>query len=216
MRPEVDPRASAGHFRCVRPVDVGLCVRTWNQVPVPDLFSVYALFTRVCTHGSFLWVRNCERVGTREPRACTGPFRCLHPVYVCVRVGTWIHACAGPFRCVRLMYVCVRVPTWIYVPVPAFFGVYALCTCGYASGRVSTCLYGPFRCLRVRTWIHVPALDLFCVYALCTCGYASVSGSTCLYRPFSGCSPGARVDARPDVDLRDCIGPFRCVRPLHV
>ena len=38
----------------------------------------------------------------------------------------------------------VRLWTWIYVPLRALFGVLALCTWLYSSGRGSTCLYRLF------------------------------------------------------------------------
>ena len=102
---------------------------------------------------------------------------------------------AGLFGCVCAMHVCVRVRTWINVPVPVLFGVHALCTCSYPSGRVPT-VKGRYS--------HVD---------LCTSAYASGLGSTLTYRHLSVCTPCTRVATRPDVIPR---GPFWCVRPVRV
>ena len=66
------------------------------------------------------------------------------------------------------MHVVVRLRTWIHVAVPAFFGVYALCTWLYASDVDPRVCAGLFRCVgpvhvavRLRTWIHV-ALQALC------------------------------------------------------
>ena len=135
-----------------------------------------------------------------DPRACTGPFRCVGPLHVAIRLWTWIH-----------------------VPVPALFGVFALCTLVYATGRVNTYLYwpfsmcspgsrgctpldedqractGPFQSLilvhvgvRFWTWIHVPIPALCGVFACAR-----------------GCTP-------LDVDPRACTGPFGSVRLVHM
>ena len=142
-----------------------------------------------------------------HPSACTCPFQCVHPVYVCVRLWTCIH-----------------------VSVPAFIRVYALCTCVYASGRVSTYRYQPFsvckpsarvcrpldvhpractglfQCLRpvhvcVHLWtcIHVSVLALFAVYTLFI---SFARASTCRYRPFLVCTPCLCVCAPLDVHPR--------------
>ena len=132
-----------------------------------------------------------------DPRACTGPLRCVHPVLVsgrgsrllywqfsvrkptarvCTRIDMDPRACSGTFQCVYPIHLGIRLWTWIHVPVPALFVVFGLCTWVYASGR----------------------------------------GSTCLYWPFSGCTPGARLWTRLDVVPSACRGSFLCVRFVHL
>ena len=170
--------------------------------------------------------RPCARTSTPldvDPRACTGPYRCVGPVHVLLPLDVDPRFCTGPF------------------------GVYSLCTYPYAPGRGSTCLYrpfsvrrtgtrafipvdvypcgciGPFRCvgpvhklLRLWKWIHLSVPALFGVLALCTCLYPSGCGSTWLYHHFSLCRPCARALTPLDVEPRACIDPFRCVGPVHV
>ena len=129
---DVHPCAVSSPFRCVRPVHV--CMHLWTciHVPEPALSCVNTLCTWVyasgrastCLHWPFSVCTSCARVCTPvdvHPRTGTG------------RVG-WVHPLEG----------CVSLSTCIHVPVPAYFGAYALCTCVDASGRACTCLYRPF------------------------------------------------------------------------
>ena len=224
--PDVHPRACTDPFQCVHLVHASVRLWTFIQVPILAFFGVYALRSRmyVCGHAS--------------PCPCV---RMCMPLYKLPRV------CTGLFRCVRLVHVCVHLWTFIHVPVPPHFGVYALCTCVNASGRSSTCLYRPFsvctpcacvctpldvhprlctgffRCLRplnvcvcLCTCIQVPVQALLGVYFLCTCVYAFIRASTCLYRPFLVCTHSAHVCMTLDVHSRTCTGFFRCVHPVHV
>ena len=142
-------------------------------------------------------------------------------------------ACTGPFLCVRPLHVGVRLWDWIDVPVRALFDVFAVCTWVYASGRLATYPYrpfsvcwpcargcmpmdvactGPFRyvgpvnvVIRLWTWTCVPLPALFRVFALL---YASGRASTRLYRE-RGCTP---LGVYPPA----CTGPLLCVGPMHV
>ena len=62
----------------------------------------------------------------------------------CTPLNVDTRAWAGTFRCVGPVHVTVLPCTWIQVPVPAIFGVFALCTWLYDPGRGSTCWGSPF------------------------------------------------------------------------
>ena len=109
---DVAPRASAGPFRPVRPVNVCVVHLTWLHVPVPARFGLYALCTCV-GHSTWLHMALPARFGLYAkcrpvdvaPRTCTGPFPPVRPVHVFVGPCTWLHQ-----------------------PVPARVGLYTLCT----------------------------------------------------------------------------------------
>ena len=75
-----------------------------------------------------------------------------------------------PFIGVLPVHVAVPLWKWIHVPVTALFGVLALCTWLYASGRESTCsirfVGAENVAVRLWTWIHVPVPGFFGVLAL--------------------------------------------------
>ena len=147
-----------------------------------------------------------------------------HCAHVCMPLDVHPRACTGPFRCVRPVYMSVRLWTCIHVPVQALFGVCFLFTCVYASGPASRCLYRPLSlctpCLCECTPLDVhPRTDASpfpCVLPVyvCVCLWTCIHAR--LYRPFSVCTPCARVCMPLDVNPRACTGPFRCVRPVHV
>ena len=158
--PDVATRVCTGPFPCVRPVPVRAPVWTCLHVPVPSRLDVYPLCKCVyaprrrssglCRHVSVC--TPCARAYT----VWTWPhvpvpahfgvyesgrgFTCVHRpgsvctpgVCVCTRLNDVPRAHAGPFRHVRPVHVCPRVWTGLRVPLPSFFGVYALCTCVYS------------------------------------------------------------------------------------
>ena len=124
--PDVDPRASTGPFWCVGPVHVAESLRTWINLPVPALVGVFALFTWLYESGrGSTWLCRPFSVCSPCSRGCTPPD--VDP-----------RGCAGPFRCVRPVHVTVRLRTYIHVSVLALFGVLALCSWLYSFGRGST------------------------------------------------------------------------------
>ena len=158
-------------FPCVRFMNVCGGVLTCFHVPVPAVFSVYALCTCVYSSGRAFAYRYrpysvctfCARGFTRLdvlPRTSTGLFSvCTLYERVCTRLNVLPRTCTGSFQCVRPLHQCVLVWTCFHVHVSALFGVYALCTCVYASGRASTWLYRPFSestlCARVFTRVDL-------------------------------------------------------------
>ena len=110
---------------------------------------------------------SCARVCMPQdvhPPAGTSPFRCVHPV----------HVCGCLWKCTHMS-------------VLALLGVYALCTCVYASRRASTCLYRPFSvctpCERACTLLNV---HLRASTGPCGCVrplYVSVHLWTCIHVP---------------------------------
>ena len=105
-----------------------------------------------------------------------------------------------PFPWVGFVQVAVRRRTWIHVPLSALFGVLALFTWLYVSGRGSSCPYGPF------------SVCWPCAHG-CTPVDVDPRACTILIRwvgpVLRGCTP-------LDVDPRTCTGPFRYVCVLHV
>ena len=147
-RLDVAPRACTDPFRCLRPVHVCVRVRTWLHVPVPAFFRVNALCTWVHASGSGFHGPVQAHIGVYALCTC-----------VCARLDVAPRACTGNFRCVLPVHVCVCVWTLLHVPMPALSGVYALCTYAYASERRSMCMYRPLSvgtpCARVTTRRHV-------------------------------------------------------------
>ena len=177
---DVFPRACTRPFCCLRPVHVYLRHWTWLHVPAPARSSVYDLFTCVYALGrcSVRLFRPlpvstpCAFVCTPldvGPRACTGPFRCVRPVHVCVLPWTWLtclyrrvrpvhvldvapRAGTGLFRRVRAVHVCVGPWACLYVPLPAGSQCTACTRVGTVLDVAPRTCTGPF--LRVRP-VHV-------------------------------------------------------------
>ena len=182
-----------------------------------------------------------------DPRAFSGPFPCVCRVHVVVRLWTGINVlyrpfsvcspcahgctpldvvprpCTFPFRCVRPVHVAVLLWTLIHMPLPALFGVFAFCTLVYATGRRSTCPYGPFSvfspCARV---FMPPKVDPRACTGPFRC-LRSVYGGVCLWTlievpipDFYGVFAMCTWVYASRCGSRACTGPFRCVHPVHV
>ena len=231
---DVHPRSCTGLFRCVRPVCV--VVRLWKciHVYIPYFFPYQALYR--CLHVS--------------GRASTSLLRPISVCTLCACMFTSLNvhprASSGPFRCEGPLNVCVRLWTCINIFAQAIFGVYALFTCVYASGRASTYLYQPFsvctpcarvctpqdvhqrscnglfRCVRlvcvvVRPWKCIHVyIPYFPYEALCRCVHVSGRASASLLRPISVCTLCGCVFTSLNVHQRASTGPFRCEGPLNV
>ena len=112
----MDQYACTGPIPCVGPLHVS--VRLWTLIhePLPALFDGFSF----CT---WLYAPGREATCLYRPFSVCSPFaRGCRPPNVDPRAGT------GPFRSVDFVHVAVRVWTLSHMPLPAFFGVVALCT----------------------------------------------------------------------------------------
>ena len=118
------------------------------------------------------------------------------------------------------MSVCLL--TCIHVPALALFGVYDLCTCVYAFGRASTCLFRPLSvctsCARVCIPLDVHSRDgssPFRCERPVYLRHVYLRLWTCIHVPvpaFLVCTLCARVFMPLDVHPRPCTGLFRWIR----
>ena len=118
----------------------------------------------------------------------------------CTRLDVHPRACSDHFRYVRPVHVFVLGCTYFHVPLLAFFGMYALCRCVYASGGASTCLYRPFSvctlCARVCTLLDVHPRGCNGPFRCIRPVHVCVRFFTCIHLPLPAL--------------------LQCVRPVHV